>query len=231
MKLKISNQMVVFICIVFGCFITIISAYVDLRQKNAEQKEQIETERKRNREYEDVIKKSNTIIESLGNANQILSGGNSFCYFHLSPMNDKNDIMVQLIHKSGDNSIGYPLSGVRANLAIVPKSYKISMSSFYDSIIFPKVDEDIPQPNGEPHPHMSFHLGDIKIGLVQMYTTLLDIDLDHNNVLVKFTALNGLWTELYSKETRDNKVKYHQIVVKKEAGELVTILDETQSSN
>jgi cell division protein FtsL len=58
------KNMITFICICIGAIITIIAAFVDYRNKLAEERQNLIKERQRSDEYKNIVNKSNNIIES-----------------------------------------------------------------------------------------------------------------------------------------------------------------------
>jgi len=59
--------MIPFVCIILGSIITVVAAFFDYRQKLEDQKEQLDNEIKRNQEYQNLLGKSNALMEKSNN--------------------------------------------------------------------------------------------------------------------------------------------------------------------
>lgn len=94
--------MITLVCVCIGAIITMIAAVVDYRNKLKEEKESLDNERKKSREYINIINKSNKIIESqrsvIDTTNKIIDLQNE--------LNEKNQIIYDLQNKTFDNITG-----------------------------------------------------------------------------------------------------------------------------
>lgn len=218
--------MITFYLLVLVSVITLISAFIQNRKELSDERKAKEESEQRNLEYKSLLKKTNQLLEEQGKALQVMTGGDSFCYFNV--YEESGRTQYQLIHKSHDKGTGYTLYGVRAVITRCPKNYKISESSFFNSLDLETM-PTVPPPKGEPTNDVYRALYEVQIGLVQGLGEMLNVDFEKENLLIKFKALNGEWTQLYTKDLDKDSTRVRYLIAKKTEEEPLILMDSLET--
>ena len=170
------------------------------------------------RTYEES--KSNEALTK--DTHKAIMGGDSYCCFSIA-QNLRNNVELYLLHKAATNSRSYPLHGVKAAISLCFKDYKISENSFYSNLI---LNSDGASGLPEEPPIIMHHaLYDVKSEFAGQITTINDVDLNIHNILIKFTALNGEWTELFEVGFVNGQKNQRYLVYRNQKGKPVEIFN------